>query len=84
MSIEEFDLLEEYNKTLLVYNGVFITGREDLKFAYELYHVANFYVEAKFELQKSVVVSFLPFKTPNLLDKYLDNLSLTSLISGLF
>ena len=82
MSIEDFILLEDYRKTLIVYNGIYLTKNDDIDYVYELYSIENFFVEVKFNRVTGKLISFLPFYDLDKLNRYLDEISLIKIFSN--
>ncbi|MGN6615110.1 MAG: hypothetical protein ACTHKC_08710 [Candidatus Nitrosocosmicus sp.] len=77
MTLYQFNALNETNQAEAIWNGMFLTHREDRMFRILLYQIDSFYVEVYYQKQKNFLSHFRAFTTTRLLEPYLDQIDLT-------
>ena len=71
MTLYEFNLLSENEQAMAVWQGEYITSREDRDYTIMLYKVSDFYVEVYYNKGGNDIVRFNPFKARRRLELYL-------------
>ena len=80
MTLYQFNALDEMEQMEAIWNAAKIADRKDAAFHYNLYQIDKFYVEEQIHIEWNVRKGFKTFITTELLQPYLDNVSLN--ISG--
>ena len=70
MSLYEFIALDEHQKAESVWQGEFITFREEDRGTVLLYRVHDFYVEVYYAKETNKIIRFNPFRTKARLGLY--------------
>ena len=72
MTLNEFSVLNDEQKAITVWEGEFMTYREEKGFIIMLYKVYDFYVEVYYNNQNNKLVKFNPFSSKKRLELYFD------------
>ena len=72
MTLEEFSVLDNEQKSAIVWEANFLTYREESAFVIMLYQVFDFYVEAFYNRQNNRLVKFSSFSSERRLELYFD------------
>ena len=72
MTLDDFSVLNDEQKAAIVWEGEFMTYREETAFIIMLYKVFDFYVEAFYNRQNNKLVRFNPFSSKKRLELYFD------------
>ena len=72
MTLTEFSVLTEEQKALTVWQGQFMTYREEVEFMIMLYKVHDFYVEVYYNNKNNRLIKFNPFSSKKRLEFYFD------------
>lgn len=78
MTLYEFNVLSENKKAEATWDGVFLMSRENGTLKYSLYSISDFFVEVAYDNINNKIVGFQGFITKELLDIYLENISLNN------
>lgn len=82
MKLSDFILLnEEEKKRAVLHQGVLIAKRKNTASVVFLFHVQNFYVEARFNAEDRSVEEFRMFDHTLLLQPYLDDIRIDGLLN---
>ena len=77
MKVYEFDTLDMEARTdVLCEKGVYLGGRQELKYGIFLYQVDGFYVEIFYHQQLKKVTDFRCFTDTDLLEPYLKEINI--------
>lgn len=76
MTLYEFNGLDEMEQAEAVWEGVFISDREDEEHKILLYQVDSFYVEVFYHKEYNVIRKFRSFSSTEQLHPYLENINL--------
>lgn len=79
MTLYEFIALGETEKAILMKDGLFIIDRKDGEFKVALYTLGEFFVEIFYNTHEHKITNLKPFKTRNLLEPYLHEVSLSEI-----
>ena len=80
MTLNEFIELNEINKEIAVWNGVYLVNRFEKPFIYQLYSLGSFFVEVTYNPKINEVTHLEPFTASKLLEPYINQISLEDLI----
>ena len=80
MTLYEFIELNEINKEIAVWNGVYLVNRFEKPFIYQLYSLGSFFVEVTYNPKINEVTHLEPFTASKLLEPYINQISLEDLI----
>jgi hypothetical protein len=72
MTLAKFSVLNDEQKALIVWEGEFMTYREEKDFIIMLYKVYDFYVEVYYNKQNNKLIRFNPFSSKKRLELYFD------------
>lgn len=76
MDIQNFIKLDNDERVKAALSSTFITERQDGVMYILLYHLGNFFVEVKFNVEKTEISRIRPFNSPSLLEPYLEDLDI--------
>ncbi|MBC7914847.1 MAG: hypothetical protein H7Y07_12075 [Pyrinomonadaceae bacterium] len=84
MTLNKFLTLDEAEKAIMMWEGVYIGYRKEGEFRVALYSLEKFFVEVFYniqenKIQENKITRLNPFKGPNLLDPYLLEISLSEI-----
>lgn len=81
ITLYEFNSLTKMEKTEVLSGfGVFLMEREEPEFRISLFQIHNFYIEVKYSIAKNSIVEFQLFTSTKLLEPYLDQIDISSLL----
>jgi hypothetical protein len=67
---------------ILLSCGVYLAGRTDKKFVYDLYQIDGFYVEFFYKPESETTIYVRAFDELDHLDAYLEEIDITCLVQG--
>jgi hypothetical protein len=71
LTLNNFNALSDTEKAEAVWQGSFLTDREENGLAVQLYAIDSFYVEVFYDPQANKILSFRSFNNKDLLTPYL-------------
>jgi len=80
MTIYEFAKLNKSEKATTTWTGTLLAHREKDEIKYALYAVADFFVEVSYNVANNEISDFRPSKTKRLLEEYLSDIKIGTLI----
>ncbi|HEY0667007.1 MAG TPA: hypothetical protein VGD22_02455 [Sphingobacteriaceae bacterium] len=76
MEIQNFINLTHEERIKAALTSTYITERQEGTLYTLLYHLGNFFVEVKFNVEESGISKIRPFNSPFLLEPYIENLDI--------
>lgn len=74
MDIYQFILMDKDDKTTAIWDGDCISIRSEPGYRCLLFNLGTFFVEVRFDVLENTITRFVPFKTTELLEPYLDQI----------
>jgi hypothetical protein len=76
MTLYQYNLLTDHQKTEVIWQGTFLDDRREGRFMVQLYSLGDFYVEVYYNQQNNQIMRFKSFRTTRLLVPYLKKIKI--------